>query len=338
MQLQPHDTRNRHIKTSAYSRCRISLAAAAALATIVVATSIQPCPTAAAAEPVPTSKPALFDHSNLVAWCIVPFDAKQRGPEERAEMLNRLGFTKFAYDYRAEHIPTFEAEVKALTRHHIQLVAWWFPEQLNDEARGILAILQRHNLKIDLWVMGSGGSTNTAEEHAARVKAEAARIRPIAEEAAKIGCRVGLYNHGGWFGEPENQLAIIEALNLPNVGMVYNQHHGHGHIERFTELLAKMKPKLLALNLNGMVRDGEAKGKKIVPLGGGELDLELLRVIADSGSPLRRASLRSTCIARSRSPRLNHCASPSRPSISMARQDSSTTPQPRTVSLSPASA
>ena len=29
----------------------------------------------------------LFDKHNLVAWCIVPFDAKNRGPSERAEML-----------------------------------------------------------------------------------------------------------------------------------------------------------------------------------------------------------------------------------------------------------
>ena len=51
---------------------------------------------------------------NLVAWCIVPFDAKKRGPEERAAMLERLGFKHFAYDWRAEHIPTFDAEIEAL--------------------------------------------------------------------------------------------------------------------------------------------------------------------------------------------------------------------------------
>ncbi|MEY4403946.1 MAG: hypothetical protein RIR91_1981, partial [Verrucomicrobiota bacterium] len=29
----------------------------------------------------------LFAQENLAAWCIVPFDAKQRGPEARAAML-----------------------------------------------------------------------------------------------------------------------------------------------------------------------------------------------------------------------------------------------------------
>ena len=33
----------------------------------------------------------LLAPTNLVAWCIVPFDTKKRGPEERAEMLERLG-------------------------------------------------------------------------------------------------------------------------------------------------------------------------------------------------------------------------------------------------------
>jgi len=44
-----------------------------------------------------------------------------------------------------------------------------------------------------------------------------------------------------------------------------------------------MKPHLLALNLNGMVRDGDKVGKKILPLGQGDLDLALLKIIRDSG-------------------------------------------------------
>ena len=57
----------------------------------------------------PKTKP--FDQANLTAWCIVPFDGKKRGPEERVAMLKRLGLTRYAYDWRAEHLPTFEKEV-----------------------------------------------------------------------------------------------------------------------------------------------------------------------------------------------------------------------------------
>ena len=47
----------------------------------------------------------LFARTNLVAWCIVPFDAKHRGPVERAEMVTKLGFTRVAYDWREQHVP-----------------------------------------------------------------------------------------------------------------------------------------------------------------------------------------------------------------------------------------
>lgn len=231
--------------------------------------------------------PDLFRRENLAAWCIVPFDAKQRGPEERAAMLEKLGLRQFVYDYRKEHIPTFDAEMEALKKHGITLTGWWFPGSLNDEAKLILEVLKRHGMtKCDLWVTGSGAPTNTPEEQAARVKQEAERLKPIAEAAAKFGVRVGLYNHGSWFGEPENQIAIIEALKaqgIANVGLVYNLHHGHGHLARFPELLQKMKPYLICLNLNGMTEGGDAKGQKILPLGQGDLDVKLLKDIRDSG-------------------------------------------------------
>ncbi len=226
--------------------------------------------------------PDIFARENLAAWCIVPFDAKKRGPEERAAMLEKLGFKHFAYDYRAEHIPSWDDELDALKRHGVSLDAWWFPGKLNDEAKKTLDLFQRHGVKPQLWVTGGGEPTKTPEEQAARVESEAARIREIAEAASAQGLQVALYNHEHWFGEPENQLAIIERLRrdgITNVGIVYNLHHGHGHLDRFAELLAKMKPHLLALNLNGMTRGGEM----IIPLGQGELDLQLLKMIRDSG-------------------------------------------------------
>jgi hypothetical protein len=97
----------------------------------------------------------------------VPFDAKKRGPEERAVMLERMGIRHFAYDYRAEHIPTFDQEMDTLQKHRIKLTAWWFPTTLNAEARQILDVLKRHNLKTQLWVMGGGAPTKSPEEQKA---------------------------------------------------------------------------------------------------------------------------------------------------------------------------
>src|SRR5262249_49143496 len=84
-------------------------------------------------ETLPPAK--LFAQDNLVAWCIVPFDGKKRSPEDRAAMLKGLSFTKFAYDYRAEHVPSFDAEMEALKKQGITLTAWWFPQTLNAEAK-----------------------------------------------------------------------------------------------------------------------------------------------------------------------------------------------------------
>jgi sugar phosphate isomerase/epimerase len=221
-----------------------------------------------------------FQQDNLVAWCIVPFDKKARTPAERAEMLAKLGFKKFAYDWRAQHLPTFDDEVRELKKRNIELTAVWFSANLGPEARQLLDVIRKHGVKTQLWVtMGDPAGKDPRE----KVEAAAKVIRPIAEEAAKLGCTVGLYNHGGWFGEPANQVAVIEHLKMPNIGIVYNLHHGHDHLAGFPALLKAMKPHLIALNLNGMVMNGDRIGKKILPLGQGDLDFELLKAIRDSG-------------------------------------------------------
>jgi hypothetical protein len=228
----------------------------------------------------------LFARSNLFAWCIVPFDSKKRSPEERAAMLERIGLHRFVYDYRAEHIPQWDRELTALKQHKIELLGWWFPTQLNEEGKQALALFKRHNVRPQLWVMGGGGPLKNPEEQESRVAAEAKRIGEIATAAAVQGCKVGLYNHGGWFGEPTNQIAIIKKLHsqgITNVGIVYNQHHGHSHIEQFAALLETMKPYLLALNINGRVEKGDQIGAKIIPVGQGKLDPALMKVIQESG-------------------------------------------------------
>lgn len=225
----------------------------------------------------------LFARENLVAWCIVPFDAKKRGPEARAAMLAGLGFQHYAYDWRAEHLPSLAEEIAALRCHGVELTAVWFPGGLNADAQTILAVLEKHKVRCDLWVSGGGGPAQDAAEQAARVETEAKRIGAIADAAAKIGCRVALYNHGGWYGEPENQLAIVTKLARPNVGIVYNLHHGHDHLARFAKVLPALVPHLYCLNLNGMVDNGEKLGRKILPLGQGDRELALLQAIVDSG-------------------------------------------------------
>lgn len=230
----------------------------------------------------------LFDKSNLVAWCIVPFDEAKRWPEERAAMLEKMGVKKFVYDYRAEHIPQWDDELTALKKHHIELFGWWFPTSMNEEAKKTLALFKRHGVHPQLWVNGNGGAIEVKDEadQKARIAKEIERLKPIAQAAVEIGSQVVLYNHGSWYGEPENAIAIIEAMKgqgINNVGMVYNLHHGHGHLDRLAKVLPKMLPYLACFNLNGMDVGGDAKGRKILPLGVGTEDVKVLRILRASG-------------------------------------------------------
>ena len=255
----------------------------ALLVSLLLVNRLTPVVSARQPETPPNSAHDPFARDRIVAWCIVPFDSQRRSPTQRAEMLNRLGLQRLAYDYRQEHIASFDDELDQLTKHHIELTAWWFPSVWNDEARLILDTLKRHQIRTQLWVTGEGEPTRSDEEQQARIASEVNRIRPLAQAAADQGCSIGLYNHGGWFGEPENQIAIIKALAMPNVGIVYNLHHAHPHLDRFESLLRLMKPYLMMLNLNGTVPNGDNLGKKIVPIGAGELDAQMFEIIQRVG-------------------------------------------------------
>ena len=220
----------------------------------------------------------IFSRENLVAWCIVPFDGKKRGPAERAAMLQDLGLRRVAYDWRQEHVATFEEEILAYKRQGLEYFAFW---GVHEDA---FKLFEKHGLHPQIWQMLPAPNADTQQE---RVRQAAAQILPLVERTRKLGSKLGLYNHGGWSGEPENMVAVCEYLRehhaADHVGIVYNQHHAHEHIDDFADVLRLMKPYLLCLNLNGMTRDGERKGQKILPLGEGEFDVSLLKTIRDSG-------------------------------------------------------
>lgn len=224
----------------------------------------------------------LFARNNLVAWCIVPFDAKKRGPEERAALLKKLGFTKFVYDWRDKDIPDFDREIDALQKHGVKLQGFWTPYPMDpsrpNHVAAILDLLKRRKLETELWTMLQPGKDFAGLSQEKKVDAAAAAIARLARDAKAIHCKVGLYNHGGWFGEPENQIAIIERVKMSNVGIVYNFHHAHEQIAQFPELIKKMLPHLLAVNINGM-----KAGTKILPVGDGDQELAMLQTLKRSG-------------------------------------------------------
>jgi azurin/sugar phosphate isomerase/epimerase len=207
----------------------------------------------------------------------VPFDAAKRGPEARAEMVAKMGLKKIAYDWRQEHVAEFEREILAYQKHGIEMFAFW---GAHDEA---FRLFEKYKLHPQLWIMMKG----TGDTQEAQVKSAAEGLLPILAKAKAIGSQVGIYNHGGWGGEPENMVAVCDYLKknhaTDNIGIIYNLHHGHSHLDRLPKSIEAMKPHLLCLNLNGMDIAGDTKGRKILPLGVGTEDVKVLRQIRASG-------------------------------------------------------
>jgi len=229
----------------------------------------------------------LFAPGNLLAWCIVPYDSLHRGPEERMLMLQRLGFTQYVWDWRPEHLRDLPEEIAAAGRHGIRLrgVWLWIDERtdgigrLNTPNRVIIDTVRRTGRPMEYWV-GFNANVFDGLDDEARVRKGAAIIRHLRDEVGPEGS-ICLYNHGDWFGEPDNEIRIIQAAGPERLGIVYNLHHAEGQLDRFATILARMLPYLKAVNLNGI--NPGAKDSDIVPLGRGTLERGLIRQLQAAG-------------------------------------------------------
>ncbi|WP_460925463.1 sugar phosphate isomerase/epimerase family protein [Pontibacter brevis] len=226
----------------------------------------------------------LYAKDNLVAWCTIPYDSRKRNSEERASMLKDLGIKSFAYDWRWEDLPNMEHELATLKKHDIELESVWFwidggSGKVFDEANEIiLNTLEKTNTRTELWVSFPARYFEgmTDEE---KLQKGVNTLQQLHARASKIGCTLALYNHEDWFGEPENQVNLIEASGLKDIGIVYNFHHAHEQLDKFEHTLKITMPYLRAVNLNGM----RAGGPKIMTIGEGDRELEMLRKLKASG-------------------------------------------------------
>jgi sugar phosphate isomerase/epimerase len=250
-------------------------------------------------------QPDILDPHSIYGWCMVPYTDRPRTGTERAQILSRLGLRGAAWDWRPEHVADFPAELDAYEAAGLKLLAVWIPallpkddDELGDIDSDALAIISecaRRGLTPQLWTCTSygppgpyppaGEELDPIDQHC-RVQRTASHLAPLASLAAEHGMTVALYNHQGWFGEPENQLAVADALGehgLTNVGLTYQFHHGHAHIDRFAQMWPLIAPRVVALGLSGMMPEAHWGGRKIHPLGHGVYDERMLRTVLDSG-------------------------------------------------------
>jgi len=222
---------------------------------------------------------------NYFAWCIVPFDNQNRTPAGRVEMLKELGFTSYAYDWRMEHLPEMAKEIKLARKNGIDINAvWMWIDQSNSIGnlsagnQKVLDVLEETGLETQIWMSFPEDYFEEMNEEERLEKAET-MISYICNEAKKRGCTVGLYNHGGWFGNPDNLVKIVEELPEKEVGIVFNFHHAHELLDDFPDMVENMLPHLWAVNLNGM----KPEGPKILPIGAGTEEKGMIQILKEYG-------------------------------------------------------
>lgn len=228
----------------------------------------------------------LIAQSKLYAWCIVPFDSVNRTPMDRIEMLKQLNFSKYAYDYRDKHLSNMAEELALAKENGIDVIAVWMwiddnwdaVDALNTPNEKVFDIIEKVGYKGQIWVsFNANYYTNLPDSLA--IEKGAKMIAYLSKRANALGCKVGLYNHGDWFGEPANQIKIIEALPEEELGLVYNFHHAHQQIEYFPEIVSTMLPYLWYVNLNGLRKEGP----KILPIGQGNHEKEMIKLLISEG-------------------------------------------------------
>ena len=245
------------------------------------------------------------DRPNIAAANIVADDAAERTPRERAKMLRRVGLRHLVWDWRDEHAMQFDAELDALHDQGINLAGVVCPHPLpvgvsptdpsvgriDPHVRQFVTEAARRGLAPDLWVTIEFGEEGVpARVHPtielSRIWRAADHMEPLARLAADHGMCVLLTNHLGFFGEPAHLVALVEALaerGLNNVGIAYQQQHGHAHIATFAQQLEVMGEHLIVISLSGLDPDGVETGRKILPYGAGRADRKLAHIIAASG-------------------------------------------------------
>ena len=132
---------------------------------------------------------------NLVAWCIVPFDAMKRNPAERRRCLRNSASAAVPTIGAMRHVVEFEEEILQYKKHGIEYFAFWGGHE------SAFALFEKHELHPQIWQTAPSPKAGTQEE---QVATAVTSLEALAKRTSTLGCKLGLYNHGGWGGEPEN--------------------------------------------------------------------------------------------------------------------------------------
>ncbi|WP_299125838.1 hypothetical protein [uncultured Winogradskyella sp.] len=228
----------------------------------------------------------LVDIDEVSAWCVKGFDVLDRTPKQRIEMLKEMGFKRYGYNRGKGDISQMIKEFNLAEENNIEInsIFLWLNAKrdsvgkLSEENQGLLNNLKTLEQKPAIWVSFSNNFfENLNESQSLDIAVEMVKFIKI--KADEVGCSLALYNHTGWFGNPDNQIKILEQVSQDSISIVYNFHHAHEHIDDFRTVVKKIKPYLSYVNLNGMIKDGP----KILTIGKGKSEFEMIKCLKEEG-------------------------------------------------------
>ena len=224
--------------------------------------------------------------NDISPWCVVSFDSLERKPMDRILMLKEMGFSKYGYSWREEHLPIMVEEFALAQEHDLEVVSiflWLNPKRdsigkLSPLNKKLLKNLKEIKNKPAIWVSFSESYfKDLTQEESLALAID--YVKFVKSRADQVGCKLALYNHHGWFGNPDNQIEIIKQLPDAGLKMAYNFHHAHDYLDVYPKILKKIIPYLTYVNLNGMEKDGE----KILTLGEGNYEYKMIKTLLDEG-------------------------------------------------------
>lgn len=232
------------------------------------------------------SEEHLIKVDEVSPWCILGFDSLDRTPQQRIAMLKEMGFTKYGFNRGKVNLDEMEKEFKLARENDIEITSiflWLNAKRdsigkLSPSNQELLGNLKKVAQKPTIWLSFSNNffeELNQEESIAFSVE----MIKFIKMKADEVGCKLALYNHHGWFGNPYNQIKILEELKEDSLTMVYNFHHAQEYVDEFPEIVKKMKPYLSYVNLNGVKKEGP----QILTIGEGEYEYKMIKLLKEEG-------------------------------------------------------
>nr|WP_299384168.1 TIM barrel protein [Allomuricauda sp.] len=224
--------------------------------------------------------------SEVLPWCIIGFDSWDRTPHQRIAMLKEMGITKYGFNKGKGDLSTMLDEFEQAKENHIEIPSIFLWLNANRDSIGGLSAMNRELLsnlgKLDskpaIWLSFSNNFFEDLDQGQS-MELSIEMVKYVKTLADEVGCKLALYNHHGWFGNPHNQVEILEELDEASITMVYNFHHAHEYVDEFPAIAEKIAPYLSYVNLNGVKKEGP----QILAIGQGDHELEMIRQLIKEG-------------------------------------------------------